>query len=156
MTISFLHQELQEIGHYLTYRDKINPEVSEASVAWHLDHILITVNKIYVRLEKSDASKYRNRFNFRRSLVFMTGKIPRGKAKSPKVVRPKELSLETIQTHLDKVKLNLKGFDLLPDKAYFIHPYFGMLNRKQTCTFLKIHTRHHLKIIKDIVTEKDF
>jgi hypothetical protein len=154
MDATFLDQELQKIESYLPYRDSINPDVSQVSVAWHLDHMLITMNKIYVRLYKSDASKYRNKFNFGRTMMFTRNKIPRGRAESPKVVRPKSLELDTIQAHLDKAKLNLKIYDSLPKKAYFTHPFLGMMNRRQTRKFLKIHTQHHLKIVKDILKEK--
>jgi hypothetical protein len=154
MDATFLDKELQEIQRYLPYRDSVNTEVSEASVAWHLDHSLITVNKIYTRLYKSDESKYKNRFNFTRTLVFTLNKIPRGRAESPKVVRPKELVLDTIEAHYESALQNIKAFDSLPKKAHFTHPFFGMLNRRQTRKFLKIHTNHHLKIVKDILKEK--
>jgi len=154
MNATFLDKELQEIEHYLSYRDSLNLEVSKASVAWHLDHVLLTVNKIYARLYQSDASQYRNRFNFGRTMMFTFKKIPRGRAESPEVVRPKTLVLDTIQMHLNEARLNLQVYDSLPKKAYFAHPYLGMMNRKQARKFLKIHTNHHLKIIKDILKEK--
>lgn len=155
MDATFLDQELEQIEYYLPNRDSINTEVSEVSVAWHLDHILLTINKIYIRLNTSDESKYRNRFNFGRTMMFTFNKIPRGRAESPKIVRPKELLLDTIQAHLDQAKLNLKVYDSLPKKANFTHPYIGMLNKRQTRKFLKIHTNHHLSIIKDILKKKE-
>jgi hypothetical protein len=39
----------------------------------------------------------------------------------------------------------------LDAKSNFMHPYFGQLNLKQTKKFLALHTKHHLKIIDDIL-----
>ena len=155
MKTTFLDTELQQVEQYLQYRDSINKEVSAVSIAWHLDHLLLTINKIYARLEKSDETQYKNRFNFGRTMMFTFNKIPRGRAESPQVVRPNELILDTIKIHLEQAKLTLQKLDSVHKKAHFTHPYLGMLNRRQTKKFLKIHTNHHLKIVKDILKETD-
>jgi hypothetical protein len=36
-------------------------------------------------------------------------------------------------------------------KQHFVHHSFGMLDLKNTLVMMNIHTRHHLKIIKEIV-----
>lgn len=34
---------------------------------------------------------------------------------------------------------------------FFKHPYFGNLNVKDAIKMLKLHTRHHIDIINDII-----
>jgi hypothetical protein len=79
-------------------------------------------------------------------------KIPRGKAKAPKVVQPEgDITRESLQLHLEKVHQNLENWENLDPNCYFFHPYFGNLNKKATEKFLKLHTLHHLHIIEDIL-----
>jgi hypothetical protein len=78
-------------------------------------------------------------------------KIPRGKAKAPKIVRPEgDISPETLSLSLEKVRKNIKDWKSLDKNAHFPHPFFGVLNKKETEQFLILHTRHHEMIIKDI------
>jgi hypothetical protein len=49
------------------------------------------------------------------------------------------------------VTKNLESFNDLEKNSFFIHPLFKQLNKKQTIKFLKLHTNHHFKIIKDIL-----
>ncbi|MEO0902674.1 MAG: hypothetical protein AAFY00_11940, partial [Bacteroidota bacterium] len=44
-----------------------------------------------------------------------------------------------------------KMIEGLSEDAHFEHPNFDVINKGQTKRFLKIHTGHHLKIIKDIL-----
>jgi hypothetical protein len=80
-----------------------------------------------------------------------TGYIPRGKGRAPQHTLPQEkITKEELLVHLKKAKdasRNLK--DLTVGKT-FKHPLFGWLNLKESSRFMKIHTHHHLKIIRDI------
>lgn len=152
MRSDFLRQELVAIENYLEYNNHINTEVSEASVAWHLDHILLVINGVYQRMDSSIVAEYESKFNFIRSLVLTTNHIPRGRGESPKAVRPNaDVSLDNIKRHLKLAKESIQKIDSLEENSFFKHPYFGKLNRKQAKKFLKIHTNHHLKIVKDIL-----
>jgi hypothetical protein len=135
--------------------DKIevsNLKVSKASVGWHIDHTVKVMNKVCDTLIFSNPKDYEAKFNIRRNLVFALGFFPRGKAKSPKRVLPPEIILlEDIQTQFTKAKLNLKEIQNLDKNSNFEHPIFKQLNKKQTLRFLKLHTEHHLKIVKDIL-----
>ena len=151
---SFLKKEFKEIEQYLTYANQQNIEVSKVSFAWHLDHILLVIDRIYQQMDTSDVSQYRNRFNFSRTSVFTLNKITRGRAESPKIVRPEEnVSLDSIKIHLESAKKRAILFDSLHKKSHFEHPYLGKLNRRQAKKFIKIHTNHHLNIIRDIIQE---
>ena len=88
-------------------------------------------------------------------VVLLTKKIPRGKAKSPKVVLPQEnISNESLVRHLLLTKDSIMNLESLSKDKYFTHPYFGDLKLNQTIRFLEIHTQHHLEIIEDIISNK--
>lgn len=151
---SMLKDKLNEIESYIVYRDSLNKEVSKVPISWHLDHTLITINKIYKVMNASDIKKYKKRFNFSRTILFTLNKIPRGRAESPDSVRPSEIIVtDSIYAHLKNARENINLIDSLPQKAHFTHPYVGTLNRRQAKKFLKIHTEHHLKIVRDILKQ---
>ena len=153
---NFLTSELHYIENHLDFRDRLDVNVSKAPIGWHLDHVLLVINGIYQRMDSSDVNQYKKEFNLSRSLVFTMNKIPRGRGESPKSVRPSDnISKEDILEHLTLAKKKVIQFDSLPENSFFEHPYFGLLNRKQAKKFVKIHTNHHLDIVKDILKKQD-
>jgi hypothetical protein len=60
-----------------------------------------------------------------------------------------------IYQQLTAAKEALDKFSTLDKRHYFNHPVFGILNRNRSLRFLKIHTRHHLRIIRDIVASSE-
>jgi len=62
-----------------------------------------------------------------------------------------KITLEDLQTQFEIAKKTIKDLETLDPKSNFKHPLFGRLNLKQTRFFLIIHTKHHLKIIEDIL-----
>jgi hypothetical protein len=132
--------------------NRMNTIVSKSSVGWHLEHSLKTIDQIVTACKKSDSTTYRWKFNLNRFLIMdVLHKIPRGKARAPKVVQPEgDISKESLQLHLEKVQQNLENWEDMNENCYFFHPYFGNLNKKTTEKFLALHTNHHLKIIEDI------
>lgn len=132
--------------------NRINTIVSKSSVGWHLEHSLKTIDQIVTACKKSDSTHYRWKFKLNRFLILdVLHKIPRGKARAPKVVQPEgEISKESLQLHWEKVQQNLENWEGLNENCYFLHPFFGDLNKKATEKFLVLHTKHHLKIIEDI------
>lgn len=149
-----LQNQLNTIESLIKYRDSISIEVSQVNVAWHLDHMLITINEIYKVMDTSKPENYTPRFNVGRTMMFTFNKIPRGRAQSPQQVRPPEIIVtDSIYKHLQQARKYIALLDSLPNKAHFIHPYIGVLNPKRTRKFLKIHTNHHLEIISDILNQ---
>lgn len=149
-----LSKQLKELESYIIYRDSLNIKVSEVPVAWHIDHAIITINKIHKALDTSNVNNYKKQFNFGRFMMFTMNKIPRGKAESPNIVRPEKIIItDSIFSHLNRAHQNIDRFKNLSKKAHFTHPYIGMLNKKQAKKFLLIHTEHHLKIIRDILVK---
>lgn len=130
----------------------INPAVSTSTVGWQIEHALLSINKIISVVAASNPSEYKWSFNLMRTVVFFRQRIPRGRAKAPKVVQPKDhVTTATITAALAKTYELLEVLPTLETNNFFPHPYFGNLNKRQTIIFLNIHTAHHLHIIKDIV-----
>ena len=148
-----LHKLLNQLESDISSFDKVNLAVSSGSVGWHIEHSLKTIDQIVTACKNSNPSNYEWRFNFNRFLILtIAKKIPRGKAKAPKIVRPEgEISPETLGLSLSKVKENLMDWEDLDKNTHFPHPFFGILNKKETANFLALHTKHHLMIIDDIL-----
>lgn len=148
----FLDAQFAEMVDYIPQRDKLNPKVSQVDVAWHLDHSLKTINKVCEALEASNPEEFRSNFSLSRIVVFTCGVIPRGVAQSPQSVRPpKVISTDSLYLQLEQARENLKKLETLDSKAHFEHPYFKVIDKGQSMRFLKIHTQHHVKIIRDIL-----
>jgi hypothetical protein len=141
-----------ELATYMPQYNQSNKAISEGSVGWHIEHCLLVIKQITSTVAQSDPSLFKSKFNLTRFFVFLSKKIPRGKAKAPKVVIPAdEITLETLQTSLTNTYQAVAYLKDCEELQYFMHPFFGQLNKKQTIKFLAIHTEHHLKIIRDIL-----
>jgi hypothetical protein len=148
-----LHKLLDKLQSDISSFDKVNLAVSSGSVGWHIAHSLKTIDQIVMACKHSNPSEYQWHFNFKRFLFLsIAKKFPRGKARAPKIVRPEgEINQEILALSLAKVKENLQNWKGLDVNVHFPHPYFGILNKKETENFLVLHTKHHLMIIKDIL-----
>jgi len=146
---------LNQLEAKISNGENLNPAISKGSVAWHIEHSLLTINLIINALIQSNPKNFKWKFSFMRMVVLLTKKIPRGKAKSPKVVLPQEnISNESLVRHLLLTKDSIMNLESLSKDKYFTHPYFGDLKLNQTIRFLEIHTQHHLEIIEDIISNK--
>jgi D-serine dehydratase len=142
---------LPELANYIAHHNQSNKTISEVAVGWHLEHSLLVIKQITATVAQSEPKLYKSKFNLSRFVVFLTKIIPRGKAKAPKVVIPNdEITLETLQESLKNTYQAITYLKDCEENQYFMHPFFGQLNKKQTIKFLAIHTEHHLKIVRDI------
>ena len=150
--IRLLEQQIEEMQQYVLQLQVKKVSVSQANVGWHLSHSAKVIEKVICQLQKSKPDDYRQTLNFKRLLVFIGRRIPRGKAKAPSSVLPEQeltpQKLEAQMTTINNISSQLKE---LPDNTFFDHPYFDHLTKKQSVNFLTIHTEHHLKIIRDIL-----
>ena len=64
---------------------------------------------------------------------------------------PEIITTEDLNNQLQTAKNHITNLKDLPDGVYFKHPIFNMLTKKQTLRFLEMHTKHHLKIVRDIL-----
>ena len=149
--MSNLKTLVNQLESYIANYEKVNPAVSQSSIGWHIDHSLMVINGIIDELKKSNPKQFKWRLNWNRIFIQSINKIPRGKAKAPKVVQPLESATAALLiSKLEIAKNNVVDLESLHANSYFTHPYFGDLNLKKTLWFLNLHTNHHLKIIKDI------
>ena len=141
-----------ELATYIPKFNQSNTSISEAAVGWHIEHCLLVIKQITSTVAQSDPSLFKSKFNMSRFFVFLTKTIPRGKAKAPKVVIPSDhITAESLQESLKNTYQAITYLKDCEELQYFMHPFFGQLNKKQTIKFLAIHTEHHLKIIRDIL-----
>jgi len=146
-----LQNLISQLESKIPFHEKTNSSVSNATVGWQIEHSLKTIYQISLAVKNSNPQEYRWKFNKSKLFISILGFIPRGKAKAPKVVLPDEnISEESLLLSLQKVKSALQEWDTFDKNAYFPHPFFGNLNKKSTMWFLKLHTKHHLKIVNDI------
>lgn len=143
---------LQELENKIPYSEKINTKVSQAPAGWHIQHSLLVALQIIQAVERSNPAEYQYKFNLPKFLVYTLNKIPRGKAKAPERVMPKEaFNAEKLKEDFQLLKNRLAVLETLQPHNFFIHPIFGHLHVKATVKMLKLHTRHHIDIINDII-----
>lgn len=146
-----LNKQLEELETKIVKHNEVNEEVSKSTVGWQIEHILLTINLIIQEIEKSNPIAYKSSFKLSKIIVFTLKKIPRGKARAPKAVTPKEYNAQTLKEHLQNTISKIKSLETIDANKYFDHPYFGNIKVNKAIKFLEIHTNHHLKIINDII-----
>lgn len=146
----------REIDQYIPHASQNAKLVSKRGVDWHLNHTLKVIISICKALKASETDSYHPRFHCIKSFIFITGYIPRGKGKSPKAFNsPENVSEKTLRALWQEAKYELKSIDDLHPDRFFSHTYFGDLNLRQSKKFIRIHSKHHLKIIRDILKAKN-
>lgn len=150
--MSKLHNLLLQLESHIPNIDKTNLIVSNSTIGWQIDHCLLVINGVVSQVEISNPTEFQPKFNFNKFMVFITGKIPRGKVRAPKAVTPIDVATgEDLKSKIEIAKSNILKLNSLPKNSYFKHPFLSDLNVKQTEKFLAIHTNHHLKIIQEIL-----
>ncbi len=143
---------LLEVESKIALAESYDPKVSAAAVGWHIEHILLSTDKIVEAMLVSNPATYNGKFSFKKIAVFTFRKIPRGKARAPKAVRPVEhITIDTLTAHLIQSQDLVRKLNTLKANHFFDHPVFGHIRLKPAISFLKIHTQHHLNIIDDIL-----
>lgn len=143
---------VEQLALQIPNADRINNEVSDANIGWHIEHSCLVIIKIAETIVKSDPKNYTFKFNFSKIMVFLTGTFPRGRAKAPASVIPIEnISKEHLLESIDKAKKAISEISGCNKNQFFSHPLFGKLNVPNTLKFYSIHTNHHLLIIHDIL-----
>ncbi|MDB5197060.1 MAG: hypothetical protein JWP88_1431 [Flaviaesturariibacter sp.] len=130
----------------------IVPEVSNGSIGWHIEHSLLVMDAVADALQASDPAGYKKRFDIKRNLVMALGIIPRGRVKAPKGVQPVvQFDAASLEQHLAQTLAKLEALSQLSPGHYFTHPFMGDFKLAPALRFLAVHTRHHVKIIGDVM-----
>jgi hypothetical protein len=147
-----LLKAIDELESYINKENLSKVEISNSTIGWQIVHALKVIYGVTRTIAKSDPKEYKWKFNLTRTAILTTGKIPRGKAKAPKAVRPLEedMTAEAFTNLFQKARKSIDDTLNSEPKAHFEHPYFGLLKRDTALRFLEVHTEHHLKIIRDI------
>jgi hypothetical protein len=128
------------------------PRFSQWSVGMHVHHCCLSMIGVCTALGASTPPPPRSRPSLASGIVLLTGRIPRGRAKSPQGVLPKaEVTESELLAHLDESERMVAEARRLPPDAWFRHFFLGVLDRDKAMRFVSIHNRHHLRIIADIV-----
>ncbi|BAO54053.1 hypothetical protein [Nonlabens marinus] len=148
-----LQKEFDQLHTYLEKGDIQNSDISQKGIYWHVDHCLRILEGVPEALRTSKKEEFNPKTNLTKLVIMNFKWIPRGKGKSPKHVLPDadHLSKIEIEERADRAFHQVNSIAKLPAWSHFRHPLFGSLNLKETVKFLKIHTNHHLKIMRDIV-----
>ncbi len=128
------------------------PGVSEWSIGMHVHHCCLATVGFCRSLIASTPPAPRSRFSFVSAVILTSGRIPRGRGRTPDAGRPRQgVSSAELLTLLDQSERILTEVHDLDSKTWCRHPAFGVLDRDKTLRFILIHNRHHLRIISDIV-----
>ena len=148
-----LEPSLEKLYNYIPQADKLNSGVSSVNIGWHIEHSLLVISRIIDTVTNSDPNKYEYKFDFKRTVVFLLGKFPRGKATAPEIVIPKQNEPINYDDLFASTRAAIQALKNAQPNQYFTHPIFGKLNKRHTFVMLDIHTKHHLKIIEDIISQ---
>jgi phosphoribosyl-dephospho-CoA transferase len=113
---------------------------------------LQVINRVIDEAINSNPAEFNSKSNSKWWYVSTFGKIPRGKVKAPDVVNPSfDITKEDIKTTLEYARLSVSELSSLEKNNFYEHHVLLHLNKRKIKRFLKVHTRHHLRIINDII-----
>ncbi len=150
--INQLAVQIREMQDLLEKWEVKNPQVSAESVGWHLLHSLKVINSVVARLAASNPAEFAPKQSVAKWSVLLRKRIPRGKARAPQAVNPTQIDPAELDLALDQASLSILNLLNQSPKQFFPHPIFGDLNTRLTQRFLWIHTEHHLKIVREILS----
>ena len=146
-----LHDLRQSVDH----ADVSVASVSHWSVGMQVHHCCLVMIGICQALIDSKPPPPTTGWSMVTSIVFLSGRIPRGRCKAPEVALPRQdISKEELRSLLDRSRQLSKEAGELDRDRWFKHFAFGIHDRDKSLKLLRIHNRHHLRIIADIVAAK--
>lgn len=148
-----MQRELDELEAWAQRPDVFVPAVSGWSIHRQVEHSAVSSKEILgvVQVLRDGGGEVGGRLGRTGTLILLTGWIPRGKAQAPERVLPHETSdPDAIRAALAEARRLAAGPRPARGGKRFLHPALGPMNARQWLRFARIHTRHHLKIVRDI------
>ena len=119
----------------------------------HVHHCALAMIGTCRALQKSTPPPPLSRPPLIRIVAFSTGRFIRGRARSPERVLPRaDISVAELTSLLEEAGRQVEAAGNLDGRRWFNHFMFGVLKRDDALRFLRIHNRHHLRIVSDIVS----
>jgi hypothetical protein len=135
------------------HADATAPAVSQWSVGMHVHHCALAMIGTCRALAASTPPPPPSRPPLIRIVVFTTGRFIRGRARSPERALPRaDISVGELTSLLEEAGRQVAAAGNLDPGQWFKHFMFGILKRDDALQFLRIHNRHHLRIVSDIVS----
>ena len=147
---------LDELRAAVADADLCLPTVSGWSIGMHIHHCGLAMIAMSRALMASDPPPPPSRFSLITTLVFLTGRIPRGRGEAPDAAWPQQnVTQEALVALLDESERACAAAKKSDRVSWFKHFAFGTLDRDKTLRLIAIHNRHHLRIISDIMAAGD-
>ena len=136
------------------------PAVSGWCAEQHLAHVALANELVLRNLKSLAAGKGALLVEGGEPLPFVpemlaAGRLPRGKAQSPRMVRPPEkIERELMLQWLADAKRELAAIDprtIVTGKMRIPHQLLGPLDAPQWLRFGVVHTEHHLQIAREVL-----
>ncbi|MCT4630756.1 DUF1569 domain-containing protein [Winogradskyella sp.] len=148
-----LFKTIDKLESFVPYFERENSKISKSTIGWQIDHSFKVINGVIEVLKTAPITK-KEKLSLIGRFCLAFSYIPRGKGKAPKtVLPPKTISKQEILKQLILAKEGLNSIASVHPKATFKHAIFGVLSKATTLKFLVIHTKHHIKIIEDILNK---
>jgi hypothetical protein len=133
----------------------VQQQVSGWSPAEHLDHTVKVAQSIVYRIGDAAAEPSPRGLSFIGRVILMLGWIPRGKGRAPEKLKGVRCTVEDLEARLGRYEAALAAIQRPVGEAARLptvpHPRFGGLTPSQAMRFAIIHTRHHLRIVDDVL-----
>jgi hypothetical protein len=141
---------VDELYQESNWAEKSSIEVSKATVGWHIAHSYLVIIKSCENLLSNTNRPSKNPKWLRQEIFFLLRKIPRNKIEAPDFVVPIDDSEKEIKRLYDQAMSLLLQIKENKD-GYLSHPFLGPIKPQRVPLFLRIHTAHHLQIIREII-----
>lgn len=143
---------MEELRGYVPDAATLAPDVSKWSVGMHLHHVSLAMVGVCRSLVASEPPPPKSGFNPLTTVIFISGRIPRGRGKSPEEAIPRQgIGSDELGSMLDECERWLEEAGQASPDQWYRHFAFGVLDRDRTLRFLRIHNRHHARIIQDVL-----
>ncbi len=110
-----MNSGLEELRRFVPDAATVVPDVSKWSVGMHIQHCGLAMSVVCPSLVAAQAPAPRSRFNPVRSVIFLTGRIPRGRGKSPAQAVPTEgVQVGELEHLLDECEVWLEKVRAVP------------------------------------------